>query len=140
MMPEGLGELREQEAWVHVENTGTGPAAIEKLLILGGVPNPTLQLQSAPETGTVSGIFNADQGRGEADSISIEAGNGLTLFTNSLPFSFQGDGVSCSEDSTSHQFTVELVANPSTTVSREFTALYTPESESDGCAISIELR
>jgi hypothetical protein len=140
MMPDERGQFQRFEAWVQIKNQGKGPIAIEKLLLLGGVPNPTRELETASEEEDVSGIFDANQGQGELDRVILDPGAETILFTNTLPFSFQGNGVACSSDQTEHQFRVELITIPSESVSREFKTTYTPISEDNECRISVEPR
>lgn len=136
-MPDALGTTSDEEAWVRVKNTGNGPAVIEALLFLEGVPNPTRELADVSETKDVSGIFDQEAGKGEVDQIQLLGNEQRDLISSTLPFSFQGEGVSCPETSTTEAFTVITRIRPQGKVSREFTAVYEPGTE-NGCTVSVQ--
>jgi hypothetical protein len=138
-MPDGMGNTAPSEAFVEVTNTGNGPATIEKLLFLDGVPNPTQELESVDESNEVSGIFDTETGAGELDFVRISSGESLTLYSNTLPFLIQsGDSeIDCSSGSQSADFRVVVVTRATDRASRTFGVDYSPSSGDRPCAISI---
>jgi hypothetical protein len=77
-MPESFGVSRDSQALVTVENTGTGPEYISKLLFDGDVPNPTATVETGPDR--LTGIH------GDGDWFLLPAGEEVTLFSDTLPF------------------------------------------------------
>jgi hypothetical protein len=138
-MPDGMGNTAPSEAFVEVTNTGNGPATIEKILFLGGVPNPTEELESVDESNEVSGIFDAEAGAGELDFVRISNGETLTLYSNTLPFLIQSESgdIDCSSGSESAEFRVVAVTRATDRTSRTFGVEYSPSSGDRPCAISI---
>lgn len=108
------------EAIVTVRNDGTGPDAVTQLRFEGDVPLPTRDIFQE------SGIYDTkDELGGHAGAVVIGAGEELTLFSSSRPFSPAGGNVSCNEEGFSGQFTVVVATNGSdSTVSRKFGVLY----------------
>lgn len=135
-MPEELGNTKASEALIEIENTGNGPEEIEKLLLLGDLPNPTTELKNSASS---SGIFDADCGQGEVESIRITGGETLLVFTSTLPFSFQGDGIDCTSDRQRGVFDVILEGRVSRS-SATYEIQYTASAEYNGCNLSIKER
>lgn len=136
-MPDELGTTGKSEAFISVENRGQGPAVIEKLLLLGELPNPTGELEQANEE-EVSGIFDVESGQGEVPQYPLNPDSEATIFTNTLPFSFQGDGVDCTSEEQTGEFRVTASARiDDESATAEYTAQYSPATESDECQISI---
>jgi hypothetical protein len=112
------------EAFVTVQNTGSGPDAIVELRFTGDVPNPV----EDPRGG---GIY-------EEDHILISAGETVDLFSDSFPFGSEIGGMGCSTDGNSGQFTVVLeTQNTGQQVTKAFDVRYTDSSEMYDCEISI---
>ena len=130
-MPEELGTTSEAEAFVVVENRGTGPDAIEQLYFDGDVPNPR-----AIEEGQ-SGIFDSDTGRGEKDEVLLHIDTAVTLYTSTLPFSFEGDGVNCKQESQIGTAEIHVVCNSAGRVSTEQAIEYSESDSYDGCDIRL---
>jgi hypothetical protein len=136
-MPEGMEATRPAEAWVEVTNQGNGPAVIEKLLFLGGVPNPTAETGSAPEEESVSGIFDEEFGAGEVDSIVVLPENSRLLFTITQPFLFGGTTRECPTSPTQEQFEVVLTSRPGGNVSKQYDVEYGAERGDGDCNVTI---
>lgn len=133
-MPSELGTTAEQEAFVRIRNAGTGPQSITQLAFQGQVPNP----EETPSDPEESGIFNQSTGRGSVESILVAAGEEVTLFSTSLPFSFEGDGVDCDSEPIDAEFTVSVqVEIGSETVSQVYPISYSASETYDGCRITI---
>lgn len=133
-MPSELGSTAEQEALVRVRNTGTGPQQITQLAFLGQVPNP----EPTPSDPEESGIFNQSEGRGSAASVSLPVGEEVTLFSSSLPFSFEGDGVDCRPEPMDAEFTVAITGDVGPeTLTQVYTISYTASETYDGCSVTI---
>jgi hypothetical protein len=136
-MPDSLGNTKSVEALVRVRNLGDGPGIIEKLLVLGDVPNPTTDLKEAP-TDQVSGIFDVDSGQGEVESFQITGDNEVVLYTNSLPFSFEAGDAECTPDRYSGQFSVTLETPPrSNDVSESYEIEYFATENGNSCDIQV---
>jgi hypothetical protein len=136
-MPDGMEATQPTEAWVEVSNQGNGPAAIEKLLFLGGVPNPTTGIESASEELVVSGIFDEESGAGQVDFVPLAPGNESLLFTSSQPFLFGGTTQPCPATPTTEQFEVILRSRPGDGTSKQYDVEYESESDTDDCSVTI---
>jgi hypothetical protein len=133
-MPSELGTTAEQEALIRVRNTGTGPQQITQLAFQGQVPNP----EPTPSDSEESGIFNQSEGRGSVESVSLPAGEEVTLFSSSLPFSFEGDGVDCGPEPMDTEFTVSITGDVGPeTLTQVYSVSYTASETYDGCSIKI---
>jgi hypothetical protein len=73
-------QFPERQILVRIENGGTGPEAIEGLLIQGDVPNPS----DGSESG--SGIYDESDEFGEQERVTIYPGTEETIFSTNLPF------------------------------------------------------
>lgn len=135
-MPEGLGSMRAEEAYVHVKNNGNGPVELRDLMFDGDVPNPTVDLRKSD---TRSGIFDSEDGDGETLSVTLIGGNVLTLFSTTAPFSFEGNGRDCKVTPYSGTFTTSLASSVHEEVIRfEFGIQYSGSTEYDGCSMTVE--
>lgn len=123
-MPDALGETKSSEALVSLENTGNGPEAIEKLLFLGDVPNPTIDIKNTDDNGNVSGIFDVDEGTGDIDFFVLTSSETATIYSNTLPFSFEGDGVDCKSETQIGEFEVTAVTRVNGNVSQSYEIEY----------------
>jgi hypothetical protein len=95
--PDKMGRTSVSEVAVTVANTGSGPAFVRKLLVLGDVPNPTTEL--VPESIERSGIFDTESNRFYSDGVTIPPRSTAVIFSDSLAFSFVGDGWDCEPES-----------------------------------------
>jgi hypothetical protein len=87
--------IKNGEAFVTVENTGSGPDAITELVFAGDVPNPI-------EDPRESGLH-------ETDRVVVAPGETIDLFSSSFPFGTETeDGMGCSPGGNSGQFTVAV--------------------------------
>ena len=113
------------EAFVTVENTGTGPERINELTFTGDVPNPL-------ENPRGSGIH-------EKDNVVVPVGDTVDVFSGSFPFgSVSEGGVGCSPDGNSGEFTVTLeTAVKASAVVQTFQVQYTGSTQIDDCEITI---
>lgn len=131
-MPSALGTTVDKEAFVVIENRGTGPTAIQTLEFNGNIPNPTESLSDQE-----SGIFDSDAGPTGADAVPLGAGAQLTLFSNTLPFFFAGEEATCSSMPETGTVTVtvehSVQADPTTA---NFRVTY-EHGSSDTCDITI---
>jgi hypothetical protein len=132
-MPDDLGTAREVEALVRFKNNGNGPEAVERLLFLGDLPNPTTDLDDE-----ASGIFDEEGGSWDKDAVQLLAGEVKTVFSNTLPFSFEGEGVDCK--STKQTGTFDVVAVPrveSSEVSKTYEIEYGGSEDYNDCEMTI---
>jgi len=114
------------EAFVTVQNTGSGPNAIVELRFTGDIPNPV-------EDPRGSGIY-------EKDSVVVPAGETVDLFSDSFPFGSEiGDeGMGCSTSGNSGQFTVVLETRVTDQpVTKAYHVEYTGSDEMHNCEITI---
>jgi hypothetical protein len=93
--PEKLGRTGSSEVAVTIRNSGSGPAFIRKLLVLGDVPNPTFELLD--DSVDRSGMFDLGSNRFYSDGVTVAKESSITVFSDTLPFSYVGEGWDCSE-------------------------------------------
>ncbi|TKX72447.1 hypothetical protein [Halorubrum sp. GN11GM_10-3_MGM] len=117
--------IKNGEAFVTVENTGSGPEAITELVFSGDVPNPI-------EDPRGSGMYETDQ-------IVISPGETVDLFSNSFPFGSESeDGMGCSPDGNSGQFTVIVKTRTrGIRVTSSYDVQYSGANEMTDCEVTI---
>ena len=113
------------EAFVTVENTGSGPDAAVELRFSGDVPNPI-------ENPRGSGIYETEQ-------VIIEPGEATDLFSSSFPFGTETEGgMGCSPYGNSGQFTVivetQVGAN---SISNTYEIQYSGSTDMTDCEVTI---
>ena len=113
------------EAFVTVENTGSGPDAAVELRFSGDVPNPI-------ENPRGSGIYETEQ-------VVIGPGETTDLFSSSFPFGTETeDGMGCSPDGNSGQFTVIVETGVGgNQVSSTYNVQYTGSDDMTDCEVTI---
>ncbi|MDS0300949.1 hypothetical protein NDI76_19565 [Halogeometricum sp. S1BR25-6] len=113
------------EAFVTVENTGSGPDAIVELQFTGDVPNPI-------ENPREGGLY-------ETERVVIPPGETIDLFSSSFPFGTEtADGMGCSPDGNNGQFTVSVRTQVSgDQVSKTYEAQYTGSNDMTNCEVTI---
>jgi len=113
------------QAFVTVENTGTGPETVTELVFSGDVPGPTEDPWS--------------NGMQRTDRAVIPAGQTVDLYSSSSPFgSTSPDGMGCSPEGNSGQFTVtlETVVNGESVI-ETFDVQYSGSSDMTDCDVTI---
>ena len=117
--------LKNGEAYVTVENTGSGPEAVVELIFSGDVPNPV-------EDPRGSGMYETEQ-------VVISPGETTDLFSSSFPFGSESEeGMGCSPDGNSGQFTVTVRTQiGGDQVSKSFDVEYSGSTEMSDCEVSI---
>lgn len=117
--------LKNGEAFVTVENTGSGPEAVVELRFSGDVPNPI-------EDPRGSGIYETKQ-------VTVAPGETIDLFSNSFPFGSEAeDGMGCSTDGNSGQFTVIVETRVSgNQVTSGYDVQYSGSNEMTNCEVTI---
>ncbi|WP_231736893.1 hypothetical protein [Halobacterium sp. CBA1126] len=117
--------LKNGEAFVTIENTGTGPGAVIGLQFTGDVPNPL-------ENPRGNGIHGAEQ-------IIIPSGKKIDLFSSSYPFGAETEsGVGCSPEGNRGQFTVAVETRiGSDEVSTQYDAEYSGSTDMTDCEVTI---
>jgi len=117
--------IKNGEAFVTVENTGSGPEAITELIFSGDVPNPI-------ENPRGSGMH-------ETDRVVVSPGETADLFSNSFPFGSESeDGMGCSPDGNSGQFTVIVETQVSgNRVTSTYDVQYSGSDEMSDCEVTI---
>ena len=113
------------EAFVTVENTGSGPDAVVELQFTGDVPNPI-------ENPREGGLY-------ETERVVIPPGETIDSFSSSFPFGTEtADGMGCSPDGNSGQFTVAVETQVSgDQVSKTYEAQYTGSNDMTDCEVTI---
>jgi len=114
------------EAFVTIQNSGSGPDAVVELRFTGDVPNPV-------EDPRGSGIY-------EKDSVVVPAGETVDLFSDSFPFGSEiGDeGMGCSTDGNSGKFTIVLETRVTgQEVTKSYSVEYTGSDEMQKCEVTI---
>ncbi|WP_255197740.1 hypothetical protein [Halorarius litoreus] len=135
-IPDALGSMKEEEALVVVENKGNGPVSIRDLIFSGDVPNPTDSIRDSENR---SGIFDTQDEKGEASDITLFGGDQETLFSTTIPFSFEGSGRDCEPTPYSAEFTTSLATSiDGKSVESEFKIRYSGAQEYDGCSVTVE--
>jgi hypothetical protein len=130
-MPDSLGQTKNVECYVDVQNTGSGPTAIQKLSFDGDVPNPTKKDES-------SGIYDSNSGGGEVEQITIEPEKQKRIFSSTLPFSFEGSGVDCESEPKSGEAIVRVGLSNRSETTATYEVKYTGSDSYDGCTPKIE--
>ena len=138
-MWDGPEDEIKEEAFVTIENQGTGPDAVTKLLFIGDVPYPS------DEEGTnyaddedVSGIYDPNSDS-EVEQVIIASGEQITIYSSRSPFAFvPGAGTSCSEESKTGEFDLILETRVGgDRIANTYSIQYSASQESDNCEISI---
>jgi len=112
------------EAFVTVQNTGTGPGTAVELRFSGDVPNPIENPRG--------------NGMNKTDSVVIQAGETVDLFSDSFPFGSEIGGMGCTLQGNSGQFTVELETQTTDQlVTKTFDVEYSGSEEVYDCEITI---
>ena len=138
-MWDGSSDEIAEEAFVTVENRGSGPDAITKLLFLGDVPYPS------DEEGTnyannedVSGIYDP-QSDSEVSEVIVAAGDQVTIYSSRSPFAFvPGSGTSCKDEQQSGEFEL-ILETPveEAQLTKNYNIQYSASTEADNCEITI---
>ena len=117
--------LKNGEAYVTVENTGSGPEAVIELIFSGDVPNPV-------EDPRGSGMYETEQ-------VVISPGETTDLFSSSFPFGSESEeGMGCSPNGNSGQFTVTVRTQVGgDQLSKSFDVQYSGSTEMSDCEVSI---
>jgi hypothetical protein len=117
--------LKNGEAYVTVEDSGSGLEAVVELNFSGDVPNPV-------EDPRGIGMYETEQ-------VVISPGETTDLFSNSFPFGSKSeDGMGCSPGGNSGQFTVTVQTRVGgDQVSNSFDVQYSGSTEMSDCDISI---
>jgi len=113
------------EAFVTVENVGSGPDAIVELLFSGDVPNPI----EDPRGGGIS----------DAEQVVIAPGESIDLFSSSFPFGTETEnGMGCSPDGNSGQFTVTVETRvEGNQISKSYEVQYSGSDDMTDCEVTI---
>ena len=129
----------DEEAFVTVENQGSGPDAVTKLLFIGDVPYPS------DEEGThyadnddVSGIYDPSSNT-EAESVVVGTDEKITLYSYRSPFAFiRGEGTSCKREEQAGEFELILETRVGAEeIAKTHNIQYSGSSEFDNCEITI---
>jgi hypothetical protein len=117
--------LKNGEAYVTVENTGSGPETIVELIFSGDVPNPVEDPQG-------SGMYETEQ-------VALLPGERTDLFSSSFPFGSESqEGMGCSPNGNSGQLTITVQTQVGgDQVSKIFDVQYSGSTEMSNCEISI---
>jgi len=113
------------EAFVTVENTGSGPETVTELVFSGGVPNPSENPRS-------NGIHRTDRA-------VIPVGETVDLYSASFPFGSESpEGMGCSTDGNNGQFMVTMeTAVEASPVTQTYDVQYSGSSDMTDCEVTI---
>jgi len=128
-----------EEAFVTVENQGSGPDAITKLLFIGDVPYPSDEEgTNYADSDDISGIYDP-QSDSEVNEVIVGAGEQITVYSSRSPFAFvPGAGTSCTDDEQSGEFELILETEVGDSrITKGYAIQYSASSEPDGCDITI---
>jgi hypothetical protein len=134
--PEKLGTTIDAQVAVSISNTGTGPAYIRKLLILGDVPKPTVGI--ADPRSTKSGILETITQRFDAEQVTLHDGEAGVLFTNSIPFSTTRRDQFCNSEVYTGDVEVQLIGpKQSVLATTIYSVRYSTSDSSASCTIEL---
>ncbi|RLM83994.1 hypothetical protein D3D02_15505 [Halobellus sp. Atlit-38R] len=113
------------EAFVTIENVGSGPDAVVELLFSDDVPNPI-------EDPRGSGIYDAEQ-------VVIAPGETIDLFSSSFAFGTETEnGMGCSPDGNSGQFIVTVETRvEGNRISEVYDVVYSGSNDMTDCDVTI---
>ncbi|MFC4248073.1 hypothetical protein ACFOZ7_14175 [Natribaculum luteum] len=128
-----------EEAFVSVENQGSGPDALTKLLFLGDVPYPSdKQGTNYASNDDISGIYDPESDS-EVDEIVIAPEEQIRIYSSRSPFAFvPGAGTSCIDEQQTGEFEVVVKTRVSSdNISEIYNIQYSASEEPDNCEIFI---
>jgi len=128
-----------EEAFVTVENRGSGPDAITKLLFIGDVPYPSDEEgTNYADSDDVSGIYDPKSDL-EVREVIVGAGEQITVYSSRSPFAFvPGAGTSCTDDEQSGELELILETQVGDSrIAKGYAIQYSASPEPDGCDITI---
>jgi len=114
------------EAFVTVQNTGSGPTAITELRFTGDIPNSI-------DNPRGNGIYGTDR-------VVVSPGETVDLFSDSFPFGSKigDDGMGCSTSGNRGQFTVIIDVQTSPhEVTKAYNVKYAGSDQMQNCNITI---
>ena len=138
-MWDGTKDEITEEAFVTVENRGSGPDTITKLLFIGDVPYPSDEEgTNYADSDDVSGLYDP-QSDSEVSEVIIGAGEQITVYSSRSPFAFvPGAGTSCRDDEQSGEFELILeIQVGDSRIAKGYNIQYSASSEPDGCDIDM---
>lgn len=131
-MPEERGQARSAEALVTIENTGTGPETLSELAFTGDIPNPSdLDNESI-------GIYDPEIPGEVFEPVDLNSDQKKTIFSSTLPFLFEGDGIDCSSEPQTGEMKIHLIGEIHGEYSEQYRLEYTSSESYDSCEISLE--
>lgn len=128
-----------KEAFVTIENRGSGPDAVTKLLFIGDVPYPSDEEgTNYADNDDVSGIYYPESDT-EVESVVVEPEEQITLYSYRSPFAFiRGEGTSCKSEEQAGEFELVLETQVrAEEISKTYHIQYSASEEFDNCEISI---
>jgi len=134
------GEIAD-EAFITVQNQGSGPIAVTKLLFIGDVPLPsTKRGTNYVNNSDVSGIYDP-----EADSttpkVVVPPGERRTVYSSTSPFGFApGGAVTCAEHEQSGSFETILKTSIGDSLTATYDVTYSGTEQVANCSINISER
>lgn len=131
-MPEDLGHAQKAEAIVVVRNSGTGPELVSQLRFEGDLPNPRNLAESR------IGIYNPELPGEARDFVKVPNDDKVRMYSSTLPFTFEGDGIDCLSEPQSGEISVKLRGEISGIHSVDFQINYSGSESYDGCRLSLQ--
>ncbi|GAA0307178.1 hypothetical protein J2754_002934 [Halarchaeum solikamskense] len=127
------------EAYVVVENRGSGPVSVTQLLFLGMAPYPSGEDGTGyADDSDVSGIYDP-QSDSEASKVTFGPRDQKTLYSSRSPFAFvPGSGTTCTESVQQGTFTLSLEAAPdASSVSKTYDIRYSAAEKFNNCTLMV---
>ncbi|GAD53613.1 hypothetical protein MBEHAL_2373 [Halarchaeum acidiphilum MH1-52-1] len=127
------------QAFVTIENQGSGPTAVTQFLFFGKVP------YSSGENGTqyagtdVSGIYDPES-NSEIERVVVPPGGSKTIYSSRMPFAFiRGGNVVCTDYQQSGTFKLSLeTSTTGPSLSKTYDVQYSASEEFNNCSITIK--
>lgn len=126
------------QAFVTIENQGSGATAVTQLLFFGEVPYPSGENGTQYAETDVSGIYDPDS-NSEIERVVVPPGESRTIYSSRMPFAFiRGGNVVCQDQIQSGTFELTLETSTSRSpISRTYDIRYSASEEFNNCSITI---
>ncbi|GGL40654.1 hypothetical protein GCM10009037_25500 [Halarchaeum grantii] len=126
------------EAYVVVENRGSGPGAVTKLLFIGDVPLPSTENgTNYVNNSDVSGIYDPETDS-TTQTVVIPPGERRTVYSATSPFGFApGGAITCMDHRQTGSFKLVLKTSLGDSLSTTYDVTYSASEQVDNCSISI---
>ncbi|QLC35486.1 hypothetical protein EFA46_014680 (plasmid) [Halarchaeum sp. CBA1220] len=126
------------QAFVTIENRGSGPTAVTQLLFFGKVPYPSGENGTQYAETDISGIYDPESNT-EIEQVVVPPGGSKTIYSSRMPFAFiRGGNVVCQDQPQSGTFELVLETSTSNTaLSKRYDIRYSASEEFNDCSIEV---